>query len=164
MMPLDLVLGVLDALGNLDLLLARQQRHLAHLLEIHPHRIVQDVQPALLLLLLRFRLLDPVHLGLVHDLDLQVAQLDIDLVQVLGQDGRVRQRVVDVVVGQVALLLGEPDQLLDLLRDINARLAVGRSLSRDARHPQAIFWGVPFGVGIGSLPRRLAVSAFRRQA
>ena len=41
----DLVLRLFDALGNFHLLLARQQRDLAHLLEVHPHRVVQDVQP-----------------------------------------------------------------------------------------------------------------------
>ena len=40
---LGLQLGGLDALGNLDFLLSRQQRDLAHLLEVHPDRIVQDV-------------------------------------------------------------------------------------------------------------------------
>ena len=41
--------GFLDPLGDFDFLLAGQQRHLAHLLEIHPDRIVEDVE-------LRFRL------------------------------------------------------------------------------------------------------------
>jgi hypothetical protein len=81
--PLDLVLGVLDPLGDLHLLLARQQRHLPHLLQVHPDRIIQDVQARLLVLLLHLRLLDPVHLRLIHDLDLQVAQLDVNLVQLL---------------------------------------------------------------------------------
>ena len=43
---LHLELGVLDPLGNLHFLLAGQQRHLAHLLEIHPHRVVEDVELA----------------------------------------------------------------------------------------------------------------------
>ena len=45
----DASFGFLDPLGNFDFLLARQERHLAHLLQIHPHRIVEDVE-------LRFRL------------------------------------------------------------------------------------------------------------
>ena len=36
---------VLDALGDFDLLLTRQQRHLAHLLEVHAHRVVEDIEP-----------------------------------------------------------------------------------------------------------------------
>ena len=68
---------------------------------------------AFLLLLFRLGLFDAVHFGLVHNLDLQVAQLDVNLVQFLRQDGRVGQRFVDVAVGQVALLLRQPDQFLD---------------------------------------------------
>ena len=49
MMLCDLIFGFLDPLGNLHFLLARQQRHLAHLLEIHPHRVIENVE-------LRFRL------------------------------------------------------------------------------------------------------------
>ncbi len=43
--------GGLDAFGNFHLLFARQQRHLAHLLEIHPHRVVRRVQPVRVFLL-----------------------------------------------------------------------------------------------------------------
>ncbi len=79
---LDLVLGVFDALGDFDLLLAGEQGHLAHLLEVHAHRVVQDVQACFLVLFVRFGLLDPVHLRLVNDLDFQVAQLAVEIVQV----------------------------------------------------------------------------------
>ena len=47
----DFVFGGFDALGNFHLLLAGQQRHLAHLLEIHPHRVVQNIQPVGVVLL-----------------------------------------------------------------------------------------------------------------
>jgi len=118
----DLVFGVFDPLGNLDFLFAREQGHLAHLLEIHPNRVVQNVQPALVLFLLRLRLFDVIHLRLVHDLHLEVAKLDIDLIQLLRRDHRVRQRVVDVVVGQVPLLLREPNEFPDLFGQIYSRL------------------------------------------
>ena len=45
---LDLHLGRLDTLGNLDFLLTRQQRNLPHLLEVHANRVVKNVQPTLL--------------------------------------------------------------------------------------------------------------------
>ena len=48
------VLRFLDAFGNLDFLLPGQQRHLAHLLEIHPHRVIERVQPDLCLLFIFF--------------------------------------------------------------------------------------------------------------
>ena len=76
----QLVFRLLDALGNLHLLLARQQRHRAHLLEIHPHRVVQRVQLARFLLVV-FRLLDAVHFRLVHDFNFQLAQLGENFIQ-----------------------------------------------------------------------------------
>jgi hypothetical protein len=118
---LDLVLGVLDALGNLDFLLAGQQLHLPHLLQIHADGIVQDVQAVLVLrLLLRLGLFDPIHFRLIDDLDLQVAELAVDLVQVIRRDNAVGQCVIDVAVGQIALFLGQPQQLLDLFGQIHA--------------------------------------------
>ena len=119
----DLVFRGLDALGNFHLLLARQQRHLPHLLEIHPHRVVQDVQPRRVVLL-GVGLLDAVHFRLVHDLDFQRAQFGKNLVQLLRRDTVFRQRVVDVVVGQMALLLGEADEFLDFFRQLRVRTVV----------------------------------------
>ena len=80
----DLVLRLFDALGDFDLLLACQQRDLAHLFEVHPHRVIQNVQTPLVFVFLRSRLLDTVHLGLVNDLDLQDAQFAVKIVQFLG--------------------------------------------------------------------------------
>ena len=119
----DLVFRVFNAFGNLHFLLAREQRDLAHLLEVHPNRVVQNVQPALVLLFFRLRLLDAVHFRLVNDFHFEVAELGVDLIQFLGRDHRVRQRIVDVVVSEVTLFLGQPNQFLDLLCQIEAGLA-----------------------------------------
>jgi hypothetical protein len=83
---LDFVFGVFDAFGNLHLLLAVQERHLAHLLEVHAHRVVQNVQPHLFLVFVRVRLLDAVHFGLVHDFDFEIAQSGYFIVS--GWNGR----------------------------------------------------------------------------
>ena len=48
--------------------------------------IVQYVQPRFLVVLFRLGLLDAVHFRLVHNLDLQVAQFDVDLVEFLRPD------------------------------------------------------------------------------
>ncbi len=125
--PLQLVLGGFDAFGNLDFLLAGQQGHLAHLLEVHAHRVVEDVQPALVLLFLRFGLLDAVDLGLVDDVDLEVAQLDVNLIQFVRRNDGVGQGVVDVVVGQVALFLRQAKEFLDLFGEIDARRTLERA-------------------------------------
>ncbi len=81
------IVGVFDAFGNHHLLLAAEQRHLAHLLQIHPHRIVQNVEPAFFLLFLfRLRLLDAVHFRLLHNIDFEMSQPDINLIQFLRRD------------------------------------------------------------------------------
>ena len=67
-------------------------------------------------------MLDAVHFRLIHDLDFEVAELDINLVQVRGADQILRERLVDIAIGQVTLLLGQADQFLDLLGDIDGRV------------------------------------------
>jgi hypothetical protein len=117
---LRLELGVLDPLGDLDLLLAREQRHLAHLLQVHPHRVVEDVvlrRARLLLLGLLLALLVVLDLVGLEDLDLEVLQDREDVIDLLLVLDRLGQRLVDVVERQVALLLGQADQLADLLVD-----------------------------------------------
>ncbi len=42
--PADMILGGLNPFRDLDLLFTRQQRDLAHLLQVHPHRIVEDIE------------------------------------------------------------------------------------------------------------------------
>ena len=69
--PPRLRFGRFDALANLHLLLARQQRHLAHLPQIHPHRVVQNIVAASLFLLVRLGPPVPLHLRGVKDFNLQ---------------------------------------------------------------------------------------------
>ena len=128
----------LDALGDFDFLLARQQGHLAHLLQIHPHGIIENIQAAfvLLLFLLRLGLLDAIHFGLVHDLDLEIAELDVNLVQVVGRNDVVRQRIVDVAVSEVTLLLREAQQFFDLLSQVHT----GLSFDGVKRGHWAVLW------------------------
>ena len=111
-------LGVLDALGNFDFLLAGQQRHLAHLLEVHPDGIVEDVELRVGLLLVgKFLLgaggglLVTVDLGRVDDVDLEVAQEHDDRLEFLGIVDALRNRLVEVVPRQVALVLGQLDEI-----------------------------------------------------
>ena len=124
--PGDLRFGILNAFGNLHLLLARQQRHLSHLVQIHPHRIVQNIQPRRVFLL-AFRLLEIVHLGLVNDFNLERPQFGKNFVQLFGRRLAVRQSLADVVVSELPLFLRQTDQFLDLLRNIrgDARLKNG---------------------------------------
>ena len=133
---LGLQLRVLDPLGNLDLLLARQQRHLAHLLEVHPDRVVEDVvlrRARLLLLGLLLALLVVLDLVGLEDLDLQVLEDGEDVIDLLLVLDRLGQRLVDVVERQVTLLLGKADELADLLVDSADRRSRVASLGRSQR-------------------------------
>ena len=116
-------LGVLDALGNFDFLLAGQQRHLAHLLEVHADGIVQDVELGVGLLLVgeflflpgRGGLLVAVDLGRVDDVDLEVAQEHDDGFKFLGIIDALRDRLIQIVPGEIALVLGQLDEVAQAL-------------------------------------------------
>ena len=69
-MPLHLDFGLFDALADLDFLFAGEQRHFAHLVHVHPHRVVQNFQPGIFFLF-RFGGFGALDLGLVHDFDVQ---------------------------------------------------------------------------------------------
>ena len=79
-----------------------------------------------LVLLFPLGLFDAVHFGLVNDVDIQVAQLDINLIELLRPDEGVGQRVGNIAIGEIPLLLGQADQFFDLLRDLKTRLVPGR--------------------------------------
>jgi len=66
-----------------------------------------------------FSRLGAIHFRLVDDLNLQIAELDVDLVHFLRGHGRVSQDITDVAVGEVTLFLRLADQLLDLLGDVH---------------------------------------------
>jgi hypothetical protein len=112
-------LGVLDALGNFDFLLAGEQRDLAHLLEVHPDGVVQDVELGVGLLLVgKFLLFLPgggllvtVDLGGVDDVDLEVAQEHDDGLKFLRVVDALGNRLVEVVPREVTLVLGELDEV-----------------------------------------------------
>ena len=130
---LGVQLGILDPLGDLDLLLAGQQRHLAHLLEIHADGIVEDVMlrgARLLLLGLFLALFVAVNLLRVEDVDLEVLEDGDDVLDILGVVDALRQGVVDVVKSQISLLLRKADEIADLLVDVRA---AGGDLNGDAR-------------------------------
>ena len=118
----DFVFGVLDALGDFDFLFACEERHLAHLLEIHADRIIENVEAGFILLFLGLGLFDAVDFGLVDDFDFEVAELDVNFVEFLAGDHGVREGFVDVVVGEVALLLGEADKFFDLFGDFSGAI------------------------------------------
>ena len=134
--PLHLKLGVLDSLGDFHLLLTREQRHLTHLLEIHPDGIVENIQSGLL----GFRrglgwLLSRGSIKLLHDLHLEALQFFQNLLEFFRGHQIARQRVVDVSHRQVTLILCELYEFLNLLLKIKL-LVLGevRFLRRHIHH------------------------------
>jgi len=125
----DFVLGGFDALGNFHLLLARQQGHLPHLLEIHPHRVVENIEPVGVLLV-GFGGFDAVHLGLVHDFNFQRAEFRKKVVQSLRRGAVFRQGIVDVVIGQMSLFPREADQFLDYSGQLRVRTVLRRTVEQ----------------------------------
>ena len=113
---------LLDPLGNLHLLLPGEQRHLPHLAQIHPDRIVEDIQ--FLGFLLDHRLagfLVPcgffitINFAGLDDIDLEIPQEDEHALDLFGLIDRLRQGLVQIVKREVALFPGQLDQLPQLL-------------------------------------------------
>gem|GEM_PF-4425405 len=129
---LGLQLGGFDALGNFDFLFAGEQRDLAHLLEIHANGVVEDVMlggAGLFLLGLLHTLLVVVDLVGLENLDFEVLEDGEDVIDFLLVFDGLGQRLVDVVEGEVALLLREADELADLFvysacRDVGSRRGI----------------------------------------
>jgi hypothetical protein len=61
------------------------------------------------------------HLGLVHDGNLEIVQLEVNFITQFRCDGMACKDIEDVAVGQVALFLGEQDQFLDFFGEIKLR-------------------------------------------
>src|SRR5215475_9703130 len=125
----------LDALGNRDLALARQQLHRAHFAKIHAHRIIGalgwllglDLAGDLLLdldqlatlalgllvrLFARLFALFAGFLGLDH-VHAHLAEYGQHVLDLLGIDLLRGQYRVDLIMGHVAALLGGTDELFD---------------------------------------------------
>ena len=108
--------GLFDAFADFDFLLPGEQRHLAHLVHVHPHRIVQDFQPRIFLFL-GFRRFCPFDFRMVHDFDVEIAQFCVEFIEVLGCQA-VRQHVINIVVSDMTVLLGQMEQGFDGLGHI----------------------------------------------
>ena len=115
----DRQLALLDALGDGDFALAREQRHGAHLAQVHADGIVRLVERARREVELRtfaFFALHPVALAVrllgIDEVDAGGAEGGEQLFEVLrGRREIGRQQIADLVVEQVALLLADDDEL-----------------------------------------------------
>ena len=163
------VLAALDALGDLDLALAGEQRDGAHLAQVHADGVVGLLQRA-------GREVELDVLGLFAGLGLilvavracafageHVDALGVDgghqVIELVGRGDVAGQQVVDLAIGEIALLFSGVDELLyDLLRTcrflqprrcalLRVKIFWGRQGYRRIPFPW-LFRGVP-GVGCG---------------
>ena len=122
----DQPLALLDALGDLHLALAVEERDRAHLAQVHAHGVVgllvggETELGRLVFLLVELARAGLevvpvlVALGPVDDVDAEIREPEIDLVQLVREAHHLLgQHLVDLVVEEIALLLAQLDQLLD---------------------------------------------------
>ena len=121
-------LSPLDALGDFNLALARQQRYRAHLPQVHADRVVRllecsrcQVQLNVVALfgVFRVELLRPGKLGLAFE---QVDALGVngrdEIVKVICRMHVVRQQIVYLAIGEVTLFLALIHQFLDIVFEL----------------------------------------------
>ena len=117
----DLLFAGLDPLGDFDLLLAREQLEVAHLLEVEPYRvgrIARRVGRLFFGFFLGLRLdfaLGALGGDFLEDLDIHVLEALQRGTQVGGRGHVLGQEIVDLVESQVTLLAAEVDQTLEIL-------------------------------------------------
>ena len=115
---LHIEFGLFDAHGDFHLLLACEQGNLPHLLEIHPHRVVENVEFLVRLIRLIFLLLvlrivrlraDFVAINLrgINDVNFHAAHAHHDGFHVVRIVDGIGQVFVEVVESEVTLLLRE---------------------------------------------------------
>ena len=84
--------SLLNSLRDLDFLVSSQQRNLPHLLQIHPHRVIQNINLGcrsaffflFLLVDVFFAVPVPVNFGGLNDVDLQAAQTRENQIEFIG--------------------------------------------------------------------------------
>ena len=117
----DAHLAALDALGDLDLALAGEQGNRAHLAQVHADRVVGLLQGSGrqvqfdVLAVFQVEVL-VAELGAVQQVNALGADGGDQVVQIFGRRTHlIRQHVVDVAVGEVALFLAHFDQSVDVV-------------------------------------------------
>jgi len=122
----DLAAPLLDPLGDPDLPLAGEEWRLSHLSEVHPDRIIGPTHrrggqvhfgfdPARRGLRHLLRVRPPRLPGGIDDLDIHLVQSDQDPINLLGRGDVLREMVIDLLVGQISLLLPQADKGLEPL-------------------------------------------------
>ncbi len=115
----DLVLSVFDPLGDFNLTFAGQQGNLPHFTQIHPNRVTGTTEGSGLQFYFVFILIViAVTLGFdfvfrLNDFNVHLTEHGHDVLKLLRGDHVGRKHVIDLVIGQKALLFSQFDKLLD---------------------------------------------------
>ena len=123
----------LDALGDGDLALARQQLDRAHLAQVHAHRVVGaadivvvEIAAGLGLAVLGLGRGGLLGVLVLDDVDAELGEHRHRVLDLLGRHLLGRQRGVQFVIGEVAALLAAQHHLLDGDRDLVEQRRLGR--------------------------------------
>jgi hypothetical protein len=115
-------LAALDALGDFHLALAGEQRNGAHFAQVHAHRVVGLFQGAGrqvqldVLALFQLEVLVGAELGAVEQVDALGADGGNQVVQIVRMRTHIlRQHVVDIAVGEIALFLADFNEAVDIV-------------------------------------------------
>ena len=114
-------LAALDTLGNLHFAFARQQRHGAHLAQIHAHGVVGLFQGSRgqveldILAVFQFEIFFARELRRVQQIDALAADRCHQIVHVVCRAHLFRHHVVHVAVGEIALFLTGLDKVGDIV-------------------------------------------------
>ena len=105
--------------------LAVEQGNLAHLARGTSERGRRECRGwALFFFLLGFGLFEAVDFGLFDNLDIVIGEGLVDFTEVIRAGDAIRKGFRDVVVGQVTLLLGQPEKIFDAIVELTrTRLA-----------------------------------------
>ena len=114
-------LAALDALGDFYFALAGEQRNRAHFAQVHAHRVVgffegpgRQVELDIFALF-QLEVLVGAELGAVQQVDALGADGGDQVVQIVGRAHLLRQHIVDIAVGEIALFFADLDQAVDLV-------------------------------------------------
>ncbi len=114
-------MAALDALGDFNFALAREQGNRAHFAQIHAHRIVGLFQRAGgqveldVFAVFKLEVLVGAELGAIEQVDALGADGRDQVVEVVARANLIRQHVVDFAVGEIALFLAYFDQAFNVV-------------------------------------------------
>src|SRR5712691_11367524 len=97
------IFGLFDSLANLDFLLACEQRHLAHLAQIHPHWVIQNIESPSLFLVADLGLLAAIDFGWINNVDFEIPQLGKNLVEIFRRNDVIWQSIIHIVISEMPL-------------------------------------------------------------